>query len=175
MHTMEMGAEMVHKVDEQTEAKEAELQKLHRRDGTDLKAIADRIWLSRINALRGNHCCFSLTLYMHESIDTENALRSVPPEAAQITAFVQRMQRSAEDGEMYGFADDCRRLLTMLSALSPQRQKHEETALALLREFIKDDGIANYDSTLCWGCGYVKNAGHSEKCLIGRAEALLGP
>lgn len=31
-----------------------------------------------------------------------------------IADYVRRMQRSAEQGELYGFADDCRRLLTLL-------------------------------------------------------------
>lgn len=36
-----------------------------------------------------------------------------------VADYVRKMQRSAEQGELYGFADECRRLLVMLEAPQP--------------------------------------------------------
>lgn len=48
------------------------------------------------------------------------------------------------------------------------------TARALLREFVTDDNIVNYDSTHCWGCGELKTGLCDSTCLVYRSRIELG-
>ena len=47
-------------------------------------------------------------------------------------------------------------------------------AIGLLREFVECDDIANYDSTLCWGCGATKGRQDcTVDCMLERARILI--
>ena len=48
-----------------------------------------------------------------------------------------------------------------------------ESALQLLREFLSDGEIANYDSSLCWGCGELKSGACLPTCLLERSRKVL--
>lgn len=43
----------------------------------------------------------------------------------------------------------------------------------LLKEFLDHEGIKNYDSNLCWGCGEVKTEPCEPDCLLERTRKAL--
>lgn len=47
------------------------------------------------------------------------------------------------------------------------------TVEALLRQFVTAEGVVNYDSQVCWGCGEPKDLPCEASCLLGRSRELL--
>lgn len=43
----------------------------------------------------------------------------------------------------------------------------------LLREFLGHEGIRNYDSALCWGCGEFKTDPCLPDCLLERTRIVI--
>jgi hypothetical protein len=70
-------------------------------------------------------------------VDALRTLRSESaPKYGAVADYVRKMQRSAEEGELYGFADDCRRLLNMLTAEAPRTESEARVGLPLLYNIV---------------------------------------
>jgi hypothetical protein len=60
-----------------------------------------------------------------------------------------------------------------------QFELEKQELVTLLTEFLNSDGIRNYDSSLCWGCGEVKESvsginACAVDCLLERTRKAIG-